>query len=57
MPQAFNLRPPVANTEDTFKNHRATPARTKDVEMKEANTKAKSSPAYHFTYIRHSRNI
>ena len=48
-PQAFNLRPPAVNTEDAFKNRRATPAKNKDVEMKEANTKAKSSPAYHFT--------
>ena len=48
-PQAFNLRPPAANTEDAFKNRRATPAKAKDVEMKDANTKAKSSPAYHFT--------
>jgi len=49
MPQAFNLRPPAANTEDAFKNRSATPAKTKDTEMKEANSKAKSSPAYHFT--------
>jgi len=49
MPQAFNLRPPAANTDDTFKNRCATPAKTKDIEMKKANTKAKSSPAYHST--------
>jgi len=48
-PQAFNLRPPAANTEDTFKNCRMAPAKNKDIEMKEVNTKAKSSPAYHFT--------
>ena len=48
-PQAFNLRPPAVNTEDAFKNRRTAPAKTKDVEMKDANTKAKSSPAYHFT--------
>jgi len=48
-PQAFNLRPPTANTEDTFKNRRMAPAKNKDIEMKEVNTKAKSSPAYHFT--------
>jgi len=47
-PQAFNLRPLAANTEDAFKNHRATSAKNKDVEMKEVNTKAKSTPAYHF---------
>ena len=48
-PQAFNLRPPTVNTEDAFKNRRATPAKTKDVEMKDGETKAKSAPAYHFT--------
>ena len=48
-PQAFNLRPPAANTEDAFKNHHATSAKNKDIEMKEVNTKAKLTPAYHFT--------
>ena len=48
-PQAFNLRPPRVNTEDAFKNRRAAPPKTKDVEMKDANTKAKSTPSYHFT--------
>ena len=48
-PQAFNLRPPAINTEDAFKNHRATPSKTKDMEMKDGETKAKSTPAYHFT--------
>ena len=48
-PQAFNLRPPVINTEDAFKNRRAAPSKTKDVEMKDTTTKAKSTPAYHFT--------
>ena len=48
-PQAFNLRPPKENTEDAFKNRRATPSKPKDVEMKDANPKAKSNPAYHFT--------
>ena len=48
-PQAFNLRPPAINTEDAFKNRWAVPSKTKDVEMKDANTKAKSTPLYHFT--------
>jgi hypothetical protein len=48
-PQAFNLRPPAVNTEDAFKNRRVAPSKDKDVEMKEANTKAKSAPSYHFT--------
>ena len=48
-PQAFNLRPPKVNTEDAFKNRRSTPAKTKDVEMKDLNTKAKPNPSYHFT--------
>jgi len=48
-PQAFNLRPPAVNTEEAFKNRRNVPSKTKDVEMKDANTKAKSNPAYHFT--------
>ena len=47
-PQAFNLRPPAVNTEDAFKGRRAT-SKTKDVEMKDANSKAKSAPSYHFT--------
>jgi len=48
-PQAFNLWPPKVNTEDTFKNcHAATP-KIKDIEMKEASAKAKSTPVYHFT--------
>ena len=48
-PQAFNLRPPKVNTEDAFKNRRSTPAKTKDVEMKDLKTKAKLNPSYHFT--------
>ena len=48
-PQAFNLRPPAANTEEAFKNRRAVSSKAKDVEMKDAATKAKSTPAYHFT--------
>ena len=48
-PQAFNLRPPAANTEEAFKNRRAAPSKTKDVEMKDGNVKAKSNPSYHFT--------
>ena len=48
-PQAFNLRPPVVNTEDAFKNCWTTPSKVKDVEMKDGDTKAKSTPAYHFT--------
>jgi len=48
-PQAFNLRPPAANTEEAFKNRRTTPSKAKDVEMKDANVKAKSAPSYHFT--------
>ena len=48
-PQAFNLRPPKVNTEDAFKNRRAAAPKNKDVEMKEATSKAKSTPAYHFT--------
>ena len=48
-PQAFNLQPPKVNTEDAFKNHCTTPPKNKDVEMKEAPTKAKSTSAYHFT--------
>jgi len=32
-----------------FKNHCAAPSKNKDVEMKEANAKAKSTPAYHPT--------
>ena len=48
-PQAFNLRPPAANTEEAFKNRRTTPSKAKDVEMKDANVKAKSNPSYHFT--------
>ena len=49
-PQAFNLRPPAANTEEAFKNRRSmAPSKTKDVEMKDANVKAKSNPSYHFT--------
>jgi len=47
-PQAFNLRPPTINTEDAFKNRCTTPSKTKDVEMKDTTTKAKSAPAYHF---------
>jgi len=47
-PQAFNLRPPKVNTEDAFKNRRAAPSKSKDVEMKDTNAKAKSTPAYHF---------
>jgi len=49
MPQAFNLRPPAVNTEDTFKNCRTAPSKIKDAEMKDANTKAKLTPLYHFT--------
>ena len=48
-PQAFNLRPPAVNTEEAFKNRRTTPSKNKDVEMKDTNAKAKSTPAYHFT--------
>jgi len=48
-PQAFNLRPPKVNTEEAFKNRRSAPSKTKDVEMKDMNTKAKSTPSYHFT--------
>ena len=48
-PQAFGLRPPTVNTEDAFKNRRSAPSKSKDVEMKEANPKAKSAPLYHFT--------
>ena len=48
-PQAFNLHPPKVNTEDTFKNRRTAAPKNKDVEMKEATSKAKSTPAYHFT--------
>jgi len=48
-PQAFNLQPPTVNTEDAFKNCHVTPSKAKDVEMKDANTKAKSAPSYHFT--------
>jgi len=33
-PQAFNLRPPAANTEDAFKNCCAASTKTKDIEMK-----------------------
>jgi len=47
-PQAFNLHPPMTNTEEAFKNRRTTPVKTKDVEMKDAGRKAKSTP-YHFT--------
>jgi len=39
----------VVNTEDTFKNCWAVPSKTRDVEMKDSNTKAKSTPLYHFT--------
>jgi len=53
-PQAFNLWPPPVNTEDAFKNRQTASSKpkgvnTKDVEMKDANTKAKSAPSYHFT--------
>lgn len=48
-PQAFNLQRPRVNTEDAFKNHHTAPPKTKDMEMKDANTKAKSTPSYHFT--------
>jgi len=53
-PQAFNLQPPPVNTEDAFKNRWTASSKpkginTKDVEMKDANTKAKSAPSYHFT--------
>ena len=47
-PQTLNVRPPAINTEDAFKNRRAVP-KTKDVDMKDANSKAKSNPSYHFT--------
>ena len=45
----FNLRPLATNTEEAFKNHRTAPSKAKDVEMKDANMKAKSTPSYHFT--------
>ena len=48
-PQAFNVRPPAVNTEDAFKNRRTVTSKTKDVEMKDTNPKAKSTPSYHFT--------
>ena len=56
-PQAFNLRQPAStpklaqvNTEEAFKNRRATPSKAKqDVEMKDEPVKAKSTPQYHFT--------
>jgi len=48
MPQAFNLWPPRVNTEEAFKNRCTMPAKTKDVEMKDTNTKAKPNPSYHF---------
>jgi len=48
-PQAFKLRPPAVNTEGAFKNRHAAPSKDKDVEMKEANSKAKLAPSYNFT--------
>ena len=48
-PQAFNVWPPAINTDEAFKNHRTTTQKTKDVDMKDTNPKAKSSPSYHFT--------
>jgi len=42
------LKPPAVNTEDTFKNRHVALSKDKDIEMKEANTKAKSAPSYHF---------
>ena len=48
-PQAFNLRPPTVSTEEAFKNRHSAPSKTKDVEMKDTTTKAKSTLAHHFT--------
>ena len=48
-PQAFNLRPPRVNTEEAFKDRRSKATKTNDVEMKDANAKAKPNPSYHFT--------
>ena len=43
------MRLPAINTDEAFKNHRSTTQKTKDVDMKDANPKAKSGPSYHFT--------
>ena len=48
-PQTFNVWPSAINTDEVFKNHRTTTQKNKDVDMKDTNPKAKSSPSYHFT--------